>query len=496
MSPSRRRAFATLAVAVCVWGWGAPSSAEESTDPAAGSGTGKRSLIEIAPELYYTAKRYDKFFGDSNTRHGELLARSYLLGDPGGVRRWLVDHGVFVDAGVTQFVQGNVTGGDDSSSNPRFAGSADLWLWLDSGKAGFWPGGAVFVHAEGRWRGKINSDVGSLQPSNFDASMPSARGAGASDWAVSEWYLLQALPGNLLAAVGKIDMSAWADTNMFANRERSQFVYTGLISNAIPGVFFPYTSQGAWLSWSPTKAHNLTAVYSATDDTATQVGFDKVLNGNNSYAVQYIYATEVAARPGRYLLAAVYTTRDVTGFTVSQRFGRSIGISDLEDVVVGVPVLDEESHNYGVVGNFAQYLWVDDESTEAFRERQAGNRHAALSHHNVPPVGIGVFGRVGWSPKDRNTIDQFYSFGIGGYGMLIPGREDDQWGIGWAGSHISDDLRDVSSSLRSWEHAGELFYNFSLTPAVHLTLSSQIIRPAIRSNDTAVTLGARLQLDF
>ncbi len=39
------------------------------------------------------------------------------------------------------------------------------------------------------------------------------------------------------------------------------------------------------------------------------------------------------------------------------------------------------------------------------------------------PVGIGIFGHAGWSPKDRNAIDQFYSFGIGVYGMLIPERE-------------------------------------------------------------------------
>ena len=62
--------------------------------------------------------------------------------------------------------------------------------------------------------------------------------------------------------------------------------------------------------------------------------------------------------------------------------------------------------------------------------------------------------------------------------------------------HISDDLRDLNRSLRSWEHAGEVFYNFGLTPAVHLSLNSQVIRPASKSADTAFTLGARLQLDF
>jgi hypothetical protein len=29
------------------------------------------------------------------------------------------------------------------------------------------------------------------------------------------------------------------------------------------------------------------------------------------------------------------------------------------------------------------------------------------------------------------------AFGSGGYGMLIPGRDYDQWGIGWGGTYIS-----------------------------------------------------------
>ncbi len=149
-----------------------------------------------------------------------------------------------------------------------------------------------------------------------------------------------------------------------------------------------------------------------------------------------------------------------------------------------------------MIANFSQYLWVKDGSAEAFNRRAEANPHHGLTHHSVPPPGIGVFGRAGWAPDDRNTIDQFYSFGIGGYGMLIPGRDDDQWGIGWAGSHISSDLRDFPVGLRSWEHAGEIFYNFWLTPAAHLTLNGQVIRPANDSLDTAFTLGARLQQDL
>lgn len=41
-----------------------------------------------------------------------------------------------------------------------------------------------------------------------------------------------------------------------------------------------------------------------------------------------------------------------------------------------------------------------------------------------------------------------------------------------------------------------LIPTFWLTPAAHLSLNTQVIRPANDSLDTAWTLGARLQLDF
>ena len=137
------------------------------------TGHNKISLSEVEPAIYYSFRRYSKFYGDENTIHGGLLKRSNLLGNPGGVRDSLVDHGFYFDAGVTQFMQGNMSGGKDDGS-ARFNGSADYWLMFDSGKADLWSGGAVFLHAESSWQANdsVNPDTGSLLPANFDATMP------------------------------------------------------------------------------------------------------------------------------------------------------------------------------------------------------------------------------------------------------------------------------------------------------------------------------------
>lgn len=461
---------------------GAETGGRDATGSTDHSGNKRFSLIEAAPALYWTAKRDPKFYGDPNTTHGSLRERSFLFGEPGGTRDRLNDNGVYFDASVTQFLQGNVSGGARTSSSPRYNGSADAWLWIDTAKAGLWDGGALFAHSEVNWATDMNADVGSMLPANFDAVMPAAP---ATQVALSELYLIQSLSEKWVGAVGKIDMAAWADVNMFANNERTQYQYTGLVSNAIAGVFFPYTTLGAWLTWTPSKAHTLTAVYAQSEGSATVSGFDTLFNGNNSYAGQWIYRTKLGDKPGQYVLAAAYSSKTVQGFALNSRF-QVRPISPSVDDVVRVPTLDTKSNNYAVIGNFSQFFWTKPLPPGSGRPRK-----------ELPPVGVGLFGRFGWAPEDRNVITQFYSLGVGGYGMLIPGRDYDQWGVGWAGSYISSDLRDLPGrAFRSWEHAVELFYSFAVTPAANLSLNAQVIEPAIAANDTAFTFGARLKVDF
>jgi porin len=485
-----KKLISGLAAVACICGLSGPIIAADervqaADSTAASQSKGKPSLIEMAPMLSNTARRYPKFYGDENTTHGNILERSELVGNPAGVRDDLVDHGVYVDFGVTQFLQGNVSGGGTATSKARGPGSADGWLWLDSGKAGLWPMGAVFLHAEGTWNDNINTDVGSMLPANQDATMPDPAG---TSWALSELYLLQALPGNLLAAAGKINLAAWADNNTFANNERTQFQYTGLVNNAIIGSFVPYTALSAWVAWQPTKEHKLIGVFSQSDGAATVTGFDTLVNGDNTFAVEYAFSTKLGKLPGNYKIDGLYTTKEVTNFQISDRH--------FVAEATGLVPVDKKDGNYTLLLSFDQYLWVDDESAGAYAGRQEKSRYSGSHRHHNPPVGIGLFGRAGWAPSDRNVIDRFYSFGIGGYGMLIPGRDDDNWGIGWAGTHISSDLRDFPVGLRSFEHAGEAFYNFWLTPAVHLSLNAQVIRPADDTLDNSWTIGTRLQLDF
>lgn len=455
-----------------------PTTSKEAAAAGTSSGKGKISLVEMAPELYYQMWRYPKFYGDENTVHGGLLERSFLLDNIGGARDVMLDHGIYFDASVTQFLQSNVSGGKDTGSG-RYNGTADYWLALDTGKAGLWSAGAFMLHAESSWQAdrSVNSDTGALLPANFDATMPVPGQSKAI--VLSEAYLVQALPHEILLTVGKVNFAGLGDSNLFANNERTQFSYTGLVNNPILGAFIPYTPLGVAGVWQPSKEHQLVVLAVQSTGKSTITGFDN-FNGNYTYGGQYTFSPMVGGKPGHYLALAGYNTKDVPSFDIDPRH--------LIGEIIGLVPVAQKSGNSAFLINFDQYLWVK------------GGSPAAAGRKHLPPVGIGIFGRAGWSPKDRNVIDQFYSFGIGGYGMLIPGRDNDQWGLGWAGTHISSDLRNalgpLGSEIDSFENAGEVFYNIQVTPAVHLTLNAQVIEPVLNATDTAFTLGSRLQLDF
>ena len=446
-----------------------PSVTAKANDSPGASGM--VSLIETAPELQFILRRYPSFYGDPNTVHGDLFTRSQLFGDVGGLRNKLVERGIYLDVGVTQFFGGNATGGK-SNGVLRFNGSSDYWLTLDTGKAGLWPGGAIITHAETSWNAadSISQDVGSLLPASMDSVLPVP---GESVTALPDLYLAQGVPGNILLIAGKINLLALADLNPFANNERFQFAYTGLYVNPVLGSFAPLSSLAAGAIWTPTKEHLLLGAAFQGDGNAKVAGFDN-FNGNYTYAVEYQYSPTILGRPGTYLVLAAYSSKDLNNFAISEQqlIGQAIGL---------VPVSTKDS-DYTVIGNFSQYLFVKGPN----------------DRKGQPPIGIGLFGRAGWAPKGRNVIDQFYSAGIGGFGMLIPGRDHDNWGVGWAGTHISSDLRGILGlrRLASFEHALEVFYNVEVTPAVHVTVNTQVVDSVVKSRDTAVATGARLQVMF
>jgi porin len=89
--------------------------------------------------------------------------------------------------------------------------------------------------------------------------------------------------------------------------------------------------------------------------------------------------------------------------------------------------------------------------------------------------GITVFGRIAYSPPDRNLIDLYLDGGLGFVG-LVPGRPNDRIGAGMAYMRISGDDQELDrdtrfftglpSPVRSSEKVIELIYEAHLKPGL------------------------------
>jgi porin len=108
-------------------------------------------------------------------------------------------------------------------------------------------------------------------------------------------------------------------------------------------------------------------------------------------------------------------------------------------------------------------------------------------------LGVGIFGRIGFADNKTSPIERFYSFGVGGKG-LIPGRERDTFGVGYYDIRISDELPGFLRRIH--EQGFELFCNVAATNWLVVTPDMQIIEPARRGSSTAFLTGLRVQARF
>ena len=120
-----------------------------------------------------------------------------------------------------------------------------------------------------------------------------------------------------------------------------------------------------------------------------------------------------------------------------------------------------------------------------------------------------MFFSAGVSDGKANPIKYSYSLGIVGKGV-IPGRPNDNFGIGWARTEFSDNfvpyLRDTFNLGLNHEDVVELYYNAAVTPWLSVSPNLQIISPALNKTldsnknftdlDTTYIAGVRVGIRF
>ncbi len=423
---------------------GSPQAAQGA--PATGQGPGAAAKeIRLVPWVDYT---------------GDLWRRPALTGDWGGTRQQWMDKGLRFDLSLIQTIQGNWAGGTADKSPYQL--NARYGIQLDTGKAGLWPGGMLVVRGESKYGKSNNPNTGALMPVNNLSLYPVPDDDVTS---LTDVYAVQFLAEWVGLLVGKVTLH---ETNVFASKDDEQFMNTAFIFNAAPATTVPLNGLAFNVLLFPTKWLHVTTMVIDTEGTATRSGFDTVFKRGTSLLQVAEFIIKPFGLPGHQRIGWTYT--DKSRIQLEQNPHLII-----EAIITGSTAgLQRKSSDWSFIYDFDQYLYMVP---------------------GKPDQGFGLFGRIGVTDGKVNPIQQFYSIGLGGKG-LIPGRDRDSFGVGYYYVVLSDKLPPLIRRGARDEQGVEIYYNVAVTPWLHIAPDLQIISPARKSVDTTVVAGVRVKIDF
>lgn len=377
--------------------------------------------------------------------------RPNLLGDMGGLRNVLANHGITLNLTETGEVLGNLTGG--LKQGATYDGLTTLTLQLDTQKAFGWDGGLVNISGlqiHGRNLSQFYLD--NLQTASGIEADPTTR-----FWEI--WYQQTFLNGRMDVKLGQQSI----DQEFMTSQGSSLFINTMMGWPMVPsadlyagGPAYPLSSLGVRLRGEPTGTVTVLSGVFQDNPPGGPFNNDSQLLGTSRWGgnfnlrtgalfiteVQYALnqpaagemddGTKTHGLPGTYKLGVWY---DTAGFPSQQWATDGLSLADPNSNGTAKLV----NPNYSVYGVMDQMVWRPDPQS---------------------PRSVNVFARMMGAPGDRNLIDFSLNAGITLKDPL-PGRDNDTFGIGYG-------LAKVSSGQRGYDQAVQTF-----TGAYHPIRSSE-----------------------
>lgn len=387
--------------------------------------------------------------------------RNQVLGDWFGRRTCMAEKGITADLDATMFYMGVASGGLEQEF--RFSGHNDYVVNMDLGKLGLQKGMFVKLRGENRYGESLAGATGTFVPAIVAADLPVP---DSTNVYLSNVLFTQMVSERVGFFFGKLD-TLDGDTNAFARgRGKTQFSNLAFVASPIVLRTVPYSTLGAGMVVLGEDAEPMFSfnVLNPTDVTGTS-GLDELFAEGVSLNSELRLPTNFLDRPGHQLIGGSWSSREYVALTQDPRI-----------ILPNVPIARRDG-SWSLYWNFDQYLYVDpcDESR-----------------------GWGLFGRAGIADAATNPISWFLSFGIGGYSRL-PGRSNDQFGVGWYYSGTSEQLAPTLATAIGGVGDGqgvEIFYDIEVTPWLHITPDFQVLMPPRNSVDTAIVAGLRSRIIF
>ena len=402
--------------------------------------------------------------GEDEGFMGGLMARDHLLGDMGGLRGFLGDHGVSLGLQETSEMLGNVTGGVRQGA--AYDGLTLMSLGVDTEKAFGWAGGTFNISA-------LQIHGRSLSANNL-LVLQSASGIEATRstrlWEL--WYQQAFFDGRFDVKVGQQAV----DQEFTLSSYGSLFVNAAMGWSVLPAVdlyaggpSYPLATLGVRFRAKPMEG--LTILAGVFDDNppggpfdddsqvrgASQSGTKFNLGTGALFLAEVQYAINQPVEggtdkanpptglPGTYKLGAWFDTASFP----DQRFDAD-HVSLADPLSSGDPLM--RRHNFAIYGVVDQMVWRASPDS---------------------PRAVGVFARMMGAPGDRNLVDFSVNAGV----VLkapLPGRDDDSFGVGFGIANVSGGARGLDKDtafftgtpymVRGAETFVEVTYQYQAAP--------------------------------
>jgi len=399
----------------------------------------------------------------------DFLHQETLTGDWNGTRTKWKNKGVELDSSLTQFYQGVASGGVETGS--EYNGSAQVALKFDLGKLAGWKFWSAEVKAETRFGGPLVTGTGAINPVNTVAIVPGSDGTVFSVTAVNftKVFPIDLKQGKLFAvSFGRYNLLDLIDEDFFAGGGTQRFLNIAQIGPLTVLRQVPLIANAVNLVYIRAGEPFVTFSLMDPNDHSTDPGLSDLFADGVTFAPAINFPEKYFGKTAKHTFGGAITTKAYTPFDAIRQI-----------IIPGPPLnpVEPQRGSWSIAYTFRQYI-VERASRD----------------------GWGFFGQLSFADQGTSPITTFFDLGLGGNG-LFPSRPRDEFGISYAYTDLSDELKDNLDLLRLGgrlrvEHQFEGFYNFYLTPWLQLTGDLQIIRPTRPVADTAVVPALRVKVVF
>ena len=376
----------------------------------------------------------------------------------------LNERGINLTASFTNDFLQNVSGGINESSS--YVGLFQPALHIDLSKTIGWKDAELYVSAIGNIGDQFNDNVGAEQGiDNIEAG---------NEWKIYELWLEQNLFNDRLSMkIGLYDLNSEFDTrtssSVFINPSHGIGAEYALTGENGPSIF-PNTSFAVRIKYiQPTGFYFQSAVFFKMK--GEQLAGLNYQNFDNNNGI--LIASEIGYEDETDNASGSFYKISAGGWFYSNKFEELSS-----DLVYGNPVY--RKGNYGLYFSAEKSLFAEEKNTGE---------------------GLAAFIRIGISDNSVNRVDGYYGAGIN-YTGLIPGREEDVFGIALAAAHNGGDFRNAEAAagniIKEYEYIWEVTYEINLRYGIKVQPDFQFVKnPAdCYRNNYCTIIGTRLQYNL